>query len=184
MTGTFEGGIVTGPPAVTCEALTSGDAREVAALRCTGCRETFAHLLATPAGPMLMYRPVLWEHDDAVWWRETGPDAKPGHTWRLMVNYTAGACQWRAAERHALPLDRFGEWDDERVVLACRCKRRPHIADPYVLRTMTVSGGAGVLPTMNPVRRIIPVGAGECIDGVNRELFRKVQRRRSAAERQ
>ncbi len=179
-----DGPIVTGKPMVECDALTAGEPRQVAALRCTGCRETFAHLVATTQGPVLLYRPILWEHPESAWWRETGPDAKPGRSWRLLVDYRAGACQWRAPQRYALPLDGFKPWPREKVALACKCRRRPHLADPYVLRTMTVSGGAGVMPGMPIQRRVIPVGAGECIDGLQRQLFNKAQRRRHAPELQ
>lgn len=179
MTSHLDGPIVIGKPMVECEALTAGEPRQVAVFRCTGCRESFAHLVATAEGAVLIYWPVLWEHPEFAWWRETGPDAKPGHVWRLLVGHDAGACQWRAPHRYALLLDQ-GPYDLGRAVLACKCRRRPHIADPAALRSITTSGGAGVLPGLKVQRQVIPVAAGECIDGLHRELFAKSQRRRYA----
>lgn len=169
--------IVTGVPATECRDLADPTrVRPVAELRCTGCKETFANLVAAAGEPVLIYRPVLWEHPEFVWWDET-VSSRPGHSWNLRIDSRAGKRQHRARVRYALTLTDPDPILD-RVVLACRCRHRPHLADPAVLRRFVVDGGTGVVPGQPAVRRVIPVAAGECIDGINRELFGKVQRRR------
>lgn len=166
-----DGCVVTGVP-LPQYPLDVTQLRRTASLRCAGCEETFAHLAATGAGPVLIYRPVLWDGDTEVVWFSNDREVV-GVPWVL----DGGTRPRRAKQRHILDLAKYRAYDQaERVVLACRCPRHPHIGDPHALYRFAVDGGTGVVEGAPPVRRVIPVGRGECIDGNNRLLFAKVQR--------